>query len=62
MCLPVDLQARPRQAEAPHPLSPVLEVCFLPTISVVEAIFKHAALRDQCVVEIVWSIKVTKPS
>ena len=49
-----DPGAGPGQLEAPYP-APVLAVRILPTVPTVGAIFKDAALSDQCVVETTWT-------
>lgn len=46
----IDPGAGPVQSEAPHPL-PCLAMCILPTVPRVGAVFKDAALREQCVFE-----------
>ena len=43
------------------PPSPVLEMYILPTVPTVGAIFKAAALREQCVVETIWAVDVAEP-
>ena len=41
--------------------SPVLEMRFWPIVSTVGAIFKEAALREQCVIETIWTVYVAEP-
>lgn len=57
----VDLQAGPRQWEAPHSL-PIFGKYILATLSAVGAIFKAAALREHPVVEATWVVSVTETS
>ena len=59
--LPADSQDAPGQLEAPCP-SPVPGMYVLPTIPTVGAIFKDAALREQSVAEIIWTVYVTELS
>ena len=39
-----------------------LGMYILPTVPTVGAIFKNAALRDQCAVETIWMVGVIEPS
>ena len=59
---PADLQARPRQLETTHSFPCPWNVCFPHTLlAQVRAVFKDAALREQCIVETIWRVYVTKP-
>lgn len=58
---PIGLRAGPWQLEAP-PSSCNLGMYVLPTIPTLGAIFKDAALREECVVETIWTLKPVKAS
>lgn len=55
-----DLHAGPGELEVP-PLSPVLGKPVPTTFPMVGAVFKDTALREQHVVEILWTLFVTEP-
>lgn len=42
--------------------SPVAEMCALPTLLIVAAVFKDIALKEQCDVETIQTVYMTKTS
>lgn len=57
----VDLQAGSGNLKAPHSL-PIFGMYALPNIPTVQAVFKDAAWREQCVVDTTWKVYVTESS
>ena len=56
--LTIELNTGHGQSEAPHPHPPpppVLGVYTLPTVPIVEGVFKDMAFRDQCI-ENIWIV------
>ena len=42
--------------------SSVLRMCVVPTVPTARAVFKDSALREQCVIETIWTECVSDPS